>query len=184
MIGSIEKIIDVSCQKCNDAAVDDVGTAAEILPHLTGTVFGVNVDGAFPKYLLLFLDDERNVKAAVGKTLGGAVHGNAATLEIEIAQCAGQTFIKNRGQQIALELLGNHCSLARHCIKCVAMLVDALLADQLAVQHLVERFRKIEIHDIIVLHNDVVDGYKIQGIVDVAHQIENEDLDVVHASDG
>ena len=123
MIGSIEKIIDVSCQKCNDAAVDDVGTAAEILPHLTGTVFGVNVDGAFPKYLLLFLDDEGNVKAAVGKTLGGAVHGNAATLEIEIAQCAGQTFIKNRGKEIAFEMLGNHFSLMGNGVKRVALLV-------------------------------------------------------------
>ena len=37
---------------------------------------------------------------------------------------------------------------------------------------------------IIGLHDDVVDGDKIKRIIDVSHQIENENFYVIHASDG
>lgn len=183
-VTSIKEIIDVSGQKRDHAAINDVGAAAKVLAHLSGAVFRVDVDRALPQHLAFFLDDKGDVKASVAKALGGAVHSDATSLEVQIAECAGQAFVEDGGEQITLKLLGNQLTLTGHLIKRVALLVDAHLVDQLAVQHLMKRLCKIQIHDIIVLHNDLVDGNVIQGIVDVAHEIENENLDVVHASDG
>ena len=72
----------------------------------------------------------------------------------------------------------------RDRIEGVAVLVGAVLADQIAVEHLVECLGKVEIHHVVVLHHDLVDGDEGQRIVDIAHQIEHKDLDIVHASDG
>ena len=92
--------------------------------------------------------------------------------------------IENMVEEIATELLCHHGTLGGYRIEGVTVLVYAVLADQLAIQHFVKGLGKIQVHDIVVLHNHVVDGYEIQRIIDITHEIEHENFDVVHASDG
>ena len=46
-----------------------------------------------------------------------------------------------------------------------------------------KRLGKIEIHDIVGLHHNVVDRDEIERIADVVHQVKYENFDVIHASD-
>ena len=47
------------------------------------------------------------------------------------------------------------------------------------VQYLGKALGKVEIIDILVLHDNVVDGGKVERIVNVLQEVKYEDLDVV-----
>lgn len=147
------------------------------------TVFGVHVYGGLHQKLILFTDEEGDVYGLVGELFVGTVQRDPATLEIQITEGAGQALVKDRRQKIALELLCHHCALSGYGVERVSLFVGAALLNEVAVKHLMKRLGKVEVHNIVVLHDDVVDGYKIERIIDIPHQIQNEDLDVIHASD-
>jgi len=169
MLLFIEKVINLTCEKCDHAAVDHVGMIAECLSHLSGAVFGVHVDRGLHNGLIFFAQGEADVKGLVGKLARGAVDLHAAALEVEVAQGAGKALVEDRGEDVAAKLLGNHHSALRDRIERVAALVGAVCADQLAVEHLVKCLGKIEIHNIVGLHHDVIDRDEIKRIADVVH---------------
>ena len=179
----IEQIVHFSAHQSHNSAVDDLGTGAEGLAHLSGTLGGVHVDGGFEDHLVLLLDDDRDVMGMIGQSLGGAVNRDLAAAKIEILQCGTHAFIKKHGEDIAFEMLGNDAALGRDRLELVPEFVLAVDSDQIGIQHFMKGFREIQIHHVVGLHHDLVDRHKVERIIDVSHQIQHEDLDVVFASD-
>ena len=180
----VKQMIDVSGQECDYTAVDHVGTLAEILTHLTAAVFRIRIDGGLHQQLILFVYVEGDVEGLVAFLFIGTVHGNAAAFEVQIAKCAGQATVEDRRQQVAFQLLRDDRSTPCDGIQRLIRLVLARFLDQSAVQHIVKCLGKIKVHDIVGLHYNVVERYEVERIIDVSHQIKDENFDVVHASNG
>ena len=89
----------------------------KFLADQMGSVFRVHVDGGGEDGFFLFKDRNGHVKGLIPKAFRDAVHRNAATLEVEIAEGAVQVLVQNRGQKIAFELLGNNAAFFGNIIK-------------------------------------------------------------------
>ena len=50
-------------------------------------------------------------------------------------------------------------------------------------EDLIEALGKIQIHNIVSLHNNVINSDKIKRIIYILHQIQYENLDIVLTSD-
>ena len=178
---SVEEVIYVACHKRNYAAVDDLGAVVEVISHTLGSVFGV-YDKALREDAHAFLGKGRrdHISAVVG-LLDRAARYDLTLLEVKVAECLRQGLIKHTREQVALELARDEPAAVGDKIKLLAVLLE--LVDEVHIDHFVKRLGKIEVHNVVGLHNDVVDGHKFKRIVYIFKQIENEDLDVSHASD-
>lgn len=178
---SVEEVIYVACHQRNYAAIDYFGAIVEVVAHTLGAVLGVN-DKALGEdaHTLLGKGRRDHISAVVG-LLDRAARYDLALLEVKIAERLRQGLIKHTREQVALELARDEPSAVGDKVVFLAVLLE--LVDEVHVDHFVKRLGKIEVHNVVGLHNDVVDGHKFKRIVYIFKQIENENLDVSHASD-
>ena len=65
----------------------------------------------------------------------------------------------------------------------ISRLVFTLLVDKSRIEHLVERFGKIEVHNVVVLHNDVVESDVVKRVIYILHKVKHKYLYVSFISD-
>lgn len=180
----IEQIIYFSAEESHDSAIHDLRAFAEIAADLAATVLRIDIDAYLQCFLSCLTDPEGDIEGLIREMLPGAIEGDIALAKIQVTQGTGQTFVQDRGNDITAQLLGNNASFLGDRIEGISVLVDAVLNDEILLQHFVKGFGKIQIQDVVILHHDVIDGNEIHRVIDVAHQVQNEDLDVVFAPDG
>ena len=178
---SVEEVIYVACHQRNYSAIDDLGAIVEVVAHTLGAVLGVD-DKALREDAHALLGKGRgdHISAVVG-LLDGAARYDLALLEVKIAERLRQGLIKHTREQIALELARDEPAAVGDKVVFLAVLLK--LVDEVHIDHFVKRLCKIEVHNVVGLHNDIVDSHKFKRIVYIFKQIENENLDVSHASD-
>ena len=179
----IKKIIDLPRKEGDDPTINDLGAIVKILADDIDAMLGVHVEGGGEDALAVLINVNGDVVATVLQCFLLALNGNLSLLEIKITQSSGQAFVQNGGKKVALELIRYQTPLIGDLVKRVPLLGGSACADQVSVQHLVKRYGKIQIHDKVGLHHDVVDGWKVEGIIDISHKVKNENLYVIHAAD-
>ncbi len=184
LLGLFEEVIHLAGENCHNASVEHIGTLAEGAADLTGAILRIDIDGGGEKRFSRLTKGESDIEGAVGEPCVRAIDRDIAAAEIEIAQSTPKALIENGGQNIATQLLGHDRALLRDAVERVAVLVGSLLADEISLQHFMEGLGKIQIHHIVILHDDVIDRDEAERIIDIAHEIEHKDLDIVLASDG
>ena len=177
----VEEVIYVACHQRNYAAIDDLGAIVEVVAHTLGAVLGVD-DKALREDAHALLGEGRryHISAVVG-LLDGAACYDLALLEVKIAERLRQGLIKHTREQIALELARDESAAVGDKVVFLAVLLE--LVDEVHIDHFVKCLCKIEVHNVVGLHNDIVDSHKFKGVIYIFKQIENENFDVSHASD-
>ena len=180
----IKKKINIPRHQCGEAAVDYLGAVVEVGFHSAGAVEAVDGEGCLEDDVLLFGQRTVNVASArLGVNALDAAFGcDTALGEVEVAQSRSHCRVENGGENVGLERLRHDASLFADLIIGQTVLLKGL--DQLAVKHLVEALGKVEEHNVIRLHHDVVDGAVFEGVVYIFKKIKHEDLDRALASDG
>ena len=180
----VKKIVNIARKERDRAAVDRLGACAEVLANELGAVLGVHVELGLQNDLVRLGDGEDNVHRLIGEGFGIGCDLDLSALEIQIAKRRREALLENGGEKIGFEVLCHNTTLVGDRVERVAGFgVGSVLTDQAAVEHFVKRYGKVKKHDVVGLHNDVVDRYAVEGIVDISHQIKDEDFNVVHASD-
>ena len=178
---SVEEVIYVACHQRNYAAIDDLGAIVEVVAHTLGAVLGVN-DKALREdaHALLGKGRRDHISAVVG-LLDGAARYDLALLEVKIAERLRQGLIKHTREQIALEFARDESAAVGDKVVFLAVLLK--LVDEVHIDHFVKRLGKIEVHYVIVLHNDIVQCNVIQGVIYILHQVKHKNFNVSFISD-
>lgn len=180
----IKKKVDVARHQCGEAAVDDLGAVVKVCLHSSRAVKAVDCEGRLENDVLFL--GQRAVNVAFARlwidALDAAFGGDAALGEVEVTECRSHRRIEDGGENVGLERLRDDASLFADLIVGQPVFLKGL--DQTAVDHLVEALGKVEEHNVIGLHNDVVDGAVFEGVVYIFKKVEHEDLYRPLASDG
>ena len=180
----VKKEVYVTRHQCGESAVDDLGAVVEVGFHSAGAVEAVDGEGRLKDDVLFLGQRAVNVASArLGVNALNAAFGcDTALGEVEVAQSRGHCRVENGGKNVGLERLRHDAPLFADLIVGQTVLLEGF--DQLAVKHLVEALGKVEEHNVICLHHDVVDGAVFEGVVYIFKKIKHEDLDRALASDG
>ena len=180
----IKKKINVPRHQCGESAVDDLGAVVEVGFHSAGAVEAVDGEGCLEDDVLFLGQRAINVASArLGvNALDAAFGGDPALGEVEVAQSRGHCRVEDGGENVGFECLRHDATFFTDLIVGQIVLLEGF--DQPAVDHLVEALGKVEEHDVIGLHYDVVDGAVFEGVIYIFKKIKHEDLDRALASDG
>ena len=180
----VKKKVYVTRHQCGEAAVDDLGAVIEVCLHTARAVKAVDNESCLKDNLLSF--GQRAVNTAFSclgvNAFNSAFGGDTSLGEVKVAQSRGHCGVENRGENVGLERLRYDSSLVADLIIGKSVLLEGF--DQLAVNHFVEALSKVEEHNVIRLHNDVVDGAVFEGVIYIFKKVKHKDLYRSFASDG
>ena len=173
---SIKEEIDVSGKEGGDSAVYRLGAGLVICDHSLCSVETVNGKGHVKNYSPLLVNiwallskGALDVISAVLSLFDVAVCLDSTTLKVEIAESGGKAAIENRRNYIAVKLLCHASSLLADAIELFALVLH--FENESKVEHLVKSLGKVEIHNVVGLHNDVIQRGEIKGVIYIFHKI-------------
>ena len=179
----VKKEVYVTRHQRGKSSVDYLGAVVEVCFHTAGAVEAVDCERRLEDDVLFL--GQRAVNVAASRlgidALDAAFGCDAALGEVEVAKRRRHCRVEDRGENVGFERLRHDASLFADLIEGQTVALEGF--DQTAVDHLVEALGKVEEHNVISLHNDVVDGAVFEGVIYIFKKVEHEDLDRPLASD-